>query len=82
MTNSKRNLQLTLTSSVENVTGASMGSDRVTDDCTMQGVSSCRRGQPRGKNKDKARSYTGLPLASCCSSLSCDFALDFGDELL
>lgn len=42
MTNSNRRLQETLTSSVEKVTGASMGRERVTEDCTKHGVSSCR----------------------------------------
>lgn len=43
MTNSNRRLHDTLTSSVANVTGASMGTESVTDDCTKHGVSSCRR---------------------------------------
>lgn len=49
MVNSKRNLQLTVTSPVEKETGASMGSDRATEDWTTQGVSSYIR--PRQKHR-------------------------------
>lgn len=50
MTNSKRRLHETLTSSVEKVTGASMGIDRVTEDWIRHGVSSCHA--MRGKKKE------------------------------
>lgn len=41
MTNSNRSSQVTLTSCVANVIGASMGRDSATDDWVTHGVSSC-----------------------------------------
>lgn len=70
--NSKRKLQVTLTSSVAKETGASIGKDSATDDWITHGVSSCKESK-FGQGGNSSSGYLLVNNSTFCDGYSSAF---------